>query len=161
MRMRMRGVADVEQQAEAGARAAGEADLRIDRDVVALVRSGRRTLRSAAASAAGGAAAPRRAGRAWRTRAPAHRRAAAAARPHPARSPACPARPAASRSGLRGGTGSSLKMRGELTIAAFSGAASGTLITSSRNRAVFGSSMPPSWQPAASSAERTPAVPDT
>ena len=29
-------------------------------------------------------------------------------------------------------------MRGELTMAAFSGAASGTLITSSRNRAVFG-----------------------
>ena len=40
---RMRRIADVEQQAEAGARAAGEADRRIDRDVVALIRAGRRT----------------------------------------------------------------------------------------------------------------------
>ena len=54
-------------------------------------------------------------------------------------------------------------MRGELVIAAFCGAASGTLITSSRNRALFGSaaSGPVSAQPGSSSAERTPAVPET
>ena len=52
-------------------------------------------------------------------------------------------------------------MRGELTIAAFSGAASGTLITSRRNSAVFGSSMPAFTQPGSSSAERTPDEPDT
>jgi hypothetical protein len=62
---------------------------------------------------------------------------------------------------LRGGTGSPLKIRGELTISARSGAARGTRITSSRKRAVFGSSMPPSVQPSTSSDERTPAVPDT
>jgi len=62
---------------------------------------------------------------------------------------------------LRGGTGSALNTRGELTIAAVCGAASGTLITSSRNRALFGSSMPPSWQPGSSSAERTLEVPET
>ena len=52
-------------------------------------------------------------------------------------------------------------MRGELTIAAFSGAASGTWITSSRNRAVFGSSIGPSLHPGSSSSERTRADPDT
>src|SRR5881394_3938074 len=60
-----------------------------------------------------------------------------------AAAPGAPAAPAprpetASRSGLRGGTGSALKMRGELTIAAVCGAVSGTLITSRRKRAVFG-----------------------
>jgi hypothetical protein len=52
-------------------------------------------------------------------------------------------------------------MRGDVIIAAVCGAASGTLITSRRKRAVFGSSMPPSWHPGSSSAERTPADPDT
>src|SRR6185295_5037578 len=60
--LRMRGVADVEQQAEARARAAGEADFRIHRDVVALVRPGRRPLVAAAAPAAS------RTGRTGRTR---------------------------------------------------------------------------------------------
>src|SRR5688500_9388810 len=60
----------------------------------------------------------------------------------------------------RGGGARSLKMRGELTMAAVSGAASGTLITSMRNRAVFGSSIGPSKQPASSSSERTPADPE-
>jgi hypothetical protein len=35
---RMRRLADVEQQAVAAAGAAGEADVRVDRDVVALIR---------------------------------------------------------------------------------------------------------------------------
>jgi len=67
----------------------------------------------------------------------------------------------ASRSGLRGATGKPLKIRGELTIAAVSGFANGTLMTSRRKRAELGSSIPPSAQPGTSSAERTPAVPDT
>ncbi len=46
-------------------------------------------------------------------------------------------------------------------MAAFSGAASGTLITSRRKRAVFGSSIGPSVQPGSSSAERTRDEPDT
>ena len=46
-------------------------------------------------------------------------------------------------------------------MAACCGAASGTLITSSRNRAVFGSSIPPSSQPGSSSADRTRDVPET
>ena len=55
----------------------------------------------------------------------------------------------------------SAKMRGRLTIAAFSGAASGTLITSMLKSAVFGSSfgsLPE--QSVSSSAERTGPVPD-
>ena len=52
-------------------------------------------------------------------------------------------------------------MRGELTIAAVCGAASGTLITSRRKRALSGSSTGPSLQPGSSSAERTPAEPET
>jgi hypothetical protein len=52
-------------------------------------------------------------------------------------------------------------MRGWLTIEAVAGAASGTLMTSIRNRAVLGSSMSPSAQPGSSSAERTPDEPDT
>src|SRR6185436_5519374 len=49
--LRMRGVSDVEQQPEPGARAAGETDVRIHRDVVALVRPGRRTATAAATAA--------------------------------------------------------------------------------------------------------------
>jgi hypothetical protein len=52
-------------------------------------------------------------------------------------------------------------MRGELTMAACSGAASGTLITSMRNSAVFGSSCGASRQPGSSSADRTRDEPDT
>ena len=52
-------------------------------------------------------------------------------------------------------------MRGEVTIAAVCGAFSGTLMTSSRKRALSGSSTPPSLQPGSSSAERTPAEPET
>ena len=52
-------------------------------------------------------------------------------------------------------------MRGELTMAAFSGAASGTWMTSMRKRAVFGSSIGPSRQPGSSSGDRTPAEPET
>jgi len=52
-------------------------------------------------------------------------------------------------------------MRGEVVIAAFCGAASGTLITSRRKRAPVGSSIGASLQPGNSSAERTPAEPDT
>src|SRR4029077_5288623 len=55
---RVLGIVDVEQQAEAGARAAREADFRIHGDVVALIRPARR-LRLVAAPAAG-TAAPRR-----------------------------------------------------------------------------------------------------
>ena len=148
MRTGCRGVADVEQQAEAGAGAAGQADFRIDRDVVALVRTGRRPRlpRRVRGRCAAGAAAPTL----RRARPP---------RPPPlavARGPAH----RAPRS-LRGGTGRPWKMRGELTIAAVTGASSGTLITSRRNRAVFGSSMPPSAHPGTSSADRTPAVPET
>ena len=52
-------------------------------------------------------------------------------------------------------------MRGRLTMAAFSGAASGTWITSMLKSAVFGSSsgFKPE-QPASSSPERTAPVPD-
>ena len=55
----------------------------------------------------------------------------------------------------------SAKMRGRLTMCAFSGAASGTWITSMLKSAVFGSSfgsLPE--QPASSSPERTVLVPD-
>ena len=52
-------------------------------------------------------------------------------------------------------------MRGRLTIGAFCGAASGTLITSMLKSAVFGSSFGSSpEQPASSSAERTEPVPE-
>src|SRR6185437_8445964 len=55
----------------------------------------------------------------------------------------------------------SLKMRGELTIAACSGFANGTLITSIRNSAEFGSSLGfMREQPASSLGERTPADPE-
>ena len=55
----------------------------------------------------------------------------------------------------------SAKMRGRLTIAAFSGFFSGTLITSMLKSAVFGSSsgLRPE-QPASSSPERTLPVPE-
>ena len=55
----------------------------------------------------------------------------------------------------------SAKMRGRLTIFAFCGAAIGTWITSMLNSAVFGSSsgFRPE-QPASSSPDRTPLVPD-
>ena len=69
MRMRMRDVADVEQQPVAAARAAGEPDVGIHRDVVALIRSGvgpppaaatgRRPAPAATVRAAAGAAALR------------------------------------------------------------------------------------------------------
>src|SRR5690349_8386970 len=54
-----------------------------------------------------------------------------------------PAAPAPPRPGStrRGGGASPWKIRGELTIAAFCGAASGTLITSRRKRAPSGSSI--------------------
>jgi len=62
----------------------------------------------------------------------------------------------------RGGAARSWKMRGELTIAARSGCATGTLITSMRNSAVFGScDGSASEQPASSLDERTPAEPET
>ena len=125
-------------------RAAGEPDLRVDRDVVALIRTGRRTLIAAARSAAP-AAAP-----ALSARRRCSRRGLAVAADPARRAPRCAAEPA--------GPGRS---RGELTIAARSARSSGTLITSSRNRAVFGSSMPPSVHPGTSSADRTAAVPDT
>jgi hypothetical protein len=56
----------------------------------------------------------------------------------------------------------SMKTRGLETIAAFCGAASGTLITSIRNRAVSGflSGVPPE-QPASSSPDLTNEVPET
>src|SRR5437870_9393521 len=53
----MLGIVDIEQKTEAAARAAGEADLRIDRDVVTLIRTRRWTL-IAAARSVGGAASP-------------------------------------------------------------------------------------------------------
>ena len=55
----------------------------------------------------------------------------------------------------------SAKMRGRLTIVAFSGAASGTLMTSMLKSAVFGSSFgSPPEQPASSSPDRTAPVPE-
>jgi hypothetical protein len=130
-------IADVEEQAEARARTAGESNRRIDRDVVTLIRTR---------------------GRRWRL---------IAASPSALRAlTALPAARGSRRFAIAlilrgGGTGSPWKTRGELTMAALAGAPSGTLITSRRNRAVFGSSMPPSWHPGTSSADRTPAVPDT
>ncbi len=64
----MRRVADVEQQAESRARAAREADLGIDGDVVALIRTGRRPGVAATASAARCSWRTRRTRRARRTR---------------------------------------------------------------------------------------------
>ena len=62
----------------------------------------------------------------------------------------------------RPGPTRSLKMRGELTIAACSGWASGTLMTSIRKRAEFGSLSGASReQPGSSLGERTPADPET
>ncbi len=62
----------------------------------------------------------------------------------------------------RGGATRSLKIRGELTIAACSGWASGTRITSMRKSAVFGSSSSGApEQPGNSSAGRTGAEPET
>jgi len=62
----------------------------------------------------------------------------------------------------RAGATRSWKMRGELTIAARSGCDSGTLMTSMRNCAVFGLSVMLPWlHPGNSSAERTPADPET
>ena len=93
----------------------------------------------AAAPAPAAAGAP--AGGAPAAAAPAGGAPAAPAAPGAAAAPGAPPRPlTASRSGLLGATGSLLKMRGELTIAAVCGALSGTLITSRRKRAVFGSS---------------------
>ena len=60
-----------------------------------------------------------------------------------------------------GGAVRSLKIRGELTIAARSGCASGTLMTSIRNRADLGSSIGPLRHPGSSVGERTPADPET
>ncbi len=55
-----------------------------------------------------------------------------------------------------------LNRRGLLTIEAVCGAASGTLITSMRKFAVFGSAVElPPLQPAISAAVRMPAVPET
>ena len=61
----------------------------------------------------------------------------------------------------RAGAVRSLKMRGELTIAACSGCANGTLITSMRNSTVFGSlsGIPPT-QPGSSVGERGGAEPE-
>ena len=75
------------------------------------------------------------------------------------------ARLAAARSCLvspwRGGASRSLKIRGELTIAACSGCATGTLMTSIRNSAEFGSSDgSESVHPASSLDERTREVPE-
>src|SRR5262245_46048171 len=68
----------------------------------------------------------------------------AAPAPPPRLPPAALPRLAASRaarSSFRGATGRPWKIRGELTIAAVPGRASGTLITSMRKRAVLGSSI--------------------
>ena len=136
MRFGLRGVADVEQQAVAAARAAGEADGRIDRDVVALRRAGRAPL-----AATGPARQPRRV-------APRRSRGARALRLASVGGDL--RRDAAARA-------RSWKMRGELTIAACSGCASGTLMTSMRNSAMFGSSSgAASEQPGSSLGERTP-----
>ena len=152
---RVRRIVDVEEQAEARARATREADLRIDGDVVALIGTARRPcVRSGVAAARTGRGAPGAASGAPPGAAPAAAARAAAASARALAS-------SASRSALRGGTGRPLKMRGELTIAACAGVASGTLITSSRKRAVFGSSIPPSAHPGSSSAGRTRAVPET
>ncbi len=132
MRIGCVDVADVEQQAVAAARAAGETDVRVDRDVVALVRP---AVAAAAAGATGRCRPPRRHHAAAAAGAPAggaalqHRSAAAAALRVRGRAPP---RPGSTR---RGGGARPVKMRGELTIAAFCGAASGTLITSRRKRA--------------------------
>ncbi len=48
---RMRGVADVQQKPHAAARASGEPDFRIDRDVVTLIRAARRLVTAAWSSA--------------------------------------------------------------------------------------------------------------
>ena len=62
----------------------------------------------------------------------------------------------------RGGAVRPLKMRGEVTIAACSGWASGTLMTSMRKSAVFGfESGAAATQPGSSLGERTGADPDT
>src|SRR5690348_17274557 len=62
----------------------------------------------------------------------------------------------------RGGAVRPLKMRGELTMAACSGCATGTLITSMRNRALLGfESGAAATQPGSSLGERTGADPDT
>ena len=61
----------------------------------------------------------------------------------------------------RGACARSLKMRGELTIAACSGCATGTLITSMRKSAELASfSGVVATQPASSLGERTPAEPE-
>ena len=61
----------------------------------------------------------------------------------------------------RGGATRSLKMRGELTIAACSGCASGTLMTSMRKSAEFGFTSGVSrTQPGSSFGERMPAEPE-
>ena len=60
-----------------------------------------------------------------------------------------------------GGATRSLKIRGEEVIAARSGCASGTLMTSIRNRAEFGSSSGDALtHPGSSSAERTEEDPE-
>ena len=62
----------------------------------------------------------------------------------------------------RGGSTRSLKMRGELTMAACAGFASGTLITSMRKSAELWSLSGVSrTQPGSSLGERTPAEPET
>ena len=63
---RMRGIADVEKQAEPRAGAARQADLRVDRDVMALIRAGRRP--RIAASGARRTSRTRRTSRRWTSR---------------------------------------------------------------------------------------------
>ena len=102
--LRVRHVADVEQQAVAAARAAGEPDRRIHGDVVALVRAGRRpALPRPRRRRAPGAPAGCRAARRSRARSPgcARQRAGGARRGAPRHAPL--AASTASRSALRGG----------------------------------------------------------
>ena len=143
----MRRVVDVQQEAEARAGAGGEPDLRVDGDVVTLIRTGRR--RRAAPSPAGGVPPP--------PPRPEPRPAAAAAAAAASRSRASEA----SRSSLRGGTGQIVEDARRADDRRLHRRRIGTLITSSRKRAVFGSSIPPSTHPGTSSADRTPAVPET
>ena len=166
-RIGMRGIADVEQQAVAFARAAREPDRRIHGDVVALRRARRSDScrRRADHLRDHRREAPRAAPRCRRPsvrpcrRAPSRRCRASAARmrsgstmllaEHRGGESALRLRvrdllrvrrrcPPATRRAARGAV-RSLKMRGELTIAACSGCASGTLITSMRKSAEFGS----------------------
>ena len=142
MRIGCVGFADVEQQTVAPARAAGQPDVRIDRDVVALVRTDvggtlprppppprrrppprrqppRRSTRRAAPAAPHRRHLPRRTARGTRG---CRSRAAGAPAPRPRPRAACSAASAADRSGLRGAGARPVKMRARSTIAAFCGA---------------------------------------